>query len=109
MKEIKLNFDKLIADAKHAFSLEPSKDSLFEGEAEFLENLANSVKKRRLSAPALLFLETFKPLNYIGSQAMIFFRPFMTIIFPALKFDIMSKSLEKRESINKLISMLEKK
>ena len=106
---VKGNFGKLSDEIKHAFTIETSEDKIFEDEAEFLEKLADKIARRRLSAPAILFLETFRPVNYISNQTMVFFRPFLTFIFPQRQYDIMSKLLEKRESMSKLVTLLEKK
>ena len=35
---------------------------------ELLEKVAMQVVKRRLTVPAILFLEMYKPLNFLGSQ-----------------------------------------
>ena len=39
----------------------------------FLIKLAEEVKARRMTTPAIFFLEMMRPLNFVGSQAMIFF------------------------------------
>ena len=108
-KEHENPLQNIYSEIKHAFYIETSGGTSFDNENEFLERVATGITRRKLAAPALLFLETFKPLNYIGSQAMVFFRPFISIIFPILKYDKMLNVLEKRNSINRLIKLLEKK
>ncbi|MGR3180051.1 MAG: hypothetical protein ACUZ8E_18575 [Candidatus Anammoxibacter sp.] len=108
-KSSKNVYQNTIRGIKHAFYIETSGETSFDNESEFLEEVATSITKRKLAAPALLFLETFKPLNYIGSQTMVFCRPFVSMIFPILKYDKMLKVLEKRDSIGRLIKLLEKK
>ncbi|MGR3318015.1 MAG: hypothetical protein ACUZ8O_05995 [Candidatus Anammoxibacter sp.] len=103
------SFQYLIREVKHAFYIETSGGTSFDNENEFLERFADGITRRKLAAPALLFLETFKPLNYIGNQAMVFFRPFVSMIFPIVKYDKMLNVLEKRGSISRLIKLLEKK
>lgn len=102
-------FQNLFKEFKHAFSIDEAVEPYTDVDNEFLEKFASDISKRKLTVPAILFLETFKPLNYIGNQAMVFFRPFVSIIFPILKYDKVSKILGKRESISKLIEILNKK
>ena len=44
----------------------------------FLTKLAEEVKARRMTTPAIFFLEMMRPLNFVGSQAMIFFGPIIS-------------------------------
>jgi hypothetical protein len=45
---------------------------------DFLTKLAEEVKSRRLTTPAIFFLEMTRPLNFVGSQAMVFFGPIIS-------------------------------
>lgn len=58
--------------------------------------------------PATLFLESVQPLNYIGSQMMVFFRPFLTFFFAPAEYDLLQGILEKRGGIQRIIEELEK-
>lgn len=74
---------------------------------ELIEKAATEIEKRKMSAPAVIFLEMHKPLSYIGSQAAIVFSPFLV---PFVGFDFVnnySRLLSKRENIEKLIVRLE--
>ena len=102
-------FQYFTREIKHAFYIETSGEATSDNENEFLERVATGITRRKLAAPAMLFLETFRPLNYIGSQTMVFFRPVASIIFPIVKYDKVLNVLEKRDSINRLIKLLEKK
>ena len=44
----------------------------------FLTKLAEEVKARSMTTPAIFFLEMMRPLNFVGSQAMIFFGPIIS-------------------------------
>ncbi len=109
MKNIISYFHKFSNEFKHAFSIAKTDSKLPAEEVEILETLANGIAKRKMSAPAILFLDTLRPMSYLGSQAMVFFEPFCTMIFPKQKYDKIAKILEKRESVTKLIQLLEKK
>ena len=47
---------------------------------DFLTKLAQEVKSRRLTTPAIFFLEMMRPLNFVGSQAMVFFGPIISAL-----------------------------
>ena len=44
----------------------------------FLTRMAEEVIARRLTTPSIFFLEMMKPLNFVSSQAMIFFGPIIS-------------------------------
>lgn len=85
----------------------PEKDPLVADERAVLEKLARKVTERGFTVPAILFLESIKPLNYVSSQAMVFFEPIVQTIFNFKDYDNLRTALEKRESIEILIRMIE--
>ena len=80
---------------KHAFAI-PSDSEIVPTE-----------EQRHLTSPALIFLESFRPLNYIGSQVMHFFHPFISAITNAKSYRIFSEFLELRSSIDYLYNRIE--
>jgi hypothetical protein len=81
---------------------------LTEDERALLDELADGIARRRLTPAALFFLESMKPLGYIGSQMMIFLRPMITVIWSnPTKWDQLQGILEKRGSIELLLRRLE--
>ena len=50
----------------------PPEDGLTLEEEELLRKVAQKVVDRRMTVPAIIFLESVKPLSYIGSQVMVF-------------------------------------
>ncbi|MEK7289476.1 MAG: hypothetical protein AAB067_04800 [Planctomycetota bacterium] len=95
---------------RHAFSTgtSPESTTLNEKELALITKLIAVVQKRRLAIPASMFLECMQPLNYIGSQAMAFFRPFLTFFFTPAEYDLFQGILEKRDGIKRIIEELEK-
>ncbi|KQC13048.1 MAG: hypothetical protein APR63_01430 [Desulfuromonas sp. SDB] len=77
-------------------------------EIELMDKIAHQVVKRELTVPAIMFLESVKPLNFIGSQAMVFFNPLVQIVFPSKIYGQMQLFFEKRENVEKLIQHIEK-
>ena len=76
---------------------------------ELFERLSARVVKLRLSVPAMLFLESVRPLNFVGSQVMVFFAPMVHALFTARDYDLLQAALERRETIGFLVDLLEAK
>ena len=74
---------------------------------ELIEIVAKFFASRRLGAPALLFLESMKPLNFIGSQIMYFIAPFANVLFKGDEFEEFAAMLGERENINLLIQRID--
>jgi len=78
-----------------------------ESDYDLLLNLAQKTVKRGLSVPAIFFLESTKPLSYIGSQAMVFFGPFVRILFESPNYYRYQEMLEDRANVELLLQMIE--
>ena len=99
---------------KHAFAIGKSESfSPNKKEEAVVEKVCNEIVKRHVTLPAIVMLETFRPLNYLGSQVMHFFHPIISSILTIDGYSDFTTLLEKRESvdyiINKLKSIDEKK
>ena len=81
-----------------------------EEEDEIIRKAAEKIHKYGLETAAILFLESSKPLSFIGTQMGRFF---ISPILPAFGEDIgkggekLLHIFEKRENVEKLISVLE--
>ena len=87
---------------------EPEEKRLPEEEDAVLEKLAHKVVDKGWTVVAILFLESVKPLNYIGSQTMVFFEPMVQTIFNFRDYDTLRTALEKRETLEILLTKIEK-
>ena len=101
---------------KNAFGTETKESELYseddispERKAELIGKFAQEIVDRRLSVPAIFFLETIKPLSFLGSQAMIFFEPIVQSIFAFKTYKEIYLLLEKRENIEYLLQEIEKR
>lgn len=74
---------------------------------EILLKIARKVIHWKMSVPAILFLESVKPLNYVGSQMMAFFEPFVQTLFSWKDYDEFRKMMEERETIERLLQKIE--
>jgi len=87
---------------------DPGKEPIPAEEDEILEKLAKKVVEWRMAVPAILFLESVKPLNYIGAQAMVFFEPIVQTIFNFRDYDTLRIAMERRENVENLLQKIEK-
>lgn len=75
---------------------------------EFINKIAKKIVELKLSVPAIFFLESIKPLSFIGSQALVFFRPIILAVFNIPNaYDIFIRIMEDRENVEKLIQKIE--
>jgi hypothetical protein len=73
-----------------------------------LDELADAIIRRRLGTPALFFLESLRPLGFVGSQMMVFLRPIVSLIWADPKrWDQVARMLEVRGSIELLAQRIE--
>lgn len=86
---------------------DPEQKALPAEEDAVLEKVAHKVVERRMAVPAIVFLESVKPLNFIGSQALVFFEPIVQTLFNFKDYDTFRQALEKRESIEILLLKIE--
>jgi hypothetical protein len=74
-----------------------------------LERLAARIVDLRLEVPAILALETSKPLALLASQAMIFFEPIAQALFPGPDYRRLARLVEKREAMETLATLIERR
>lgn len=72
-----------------------------------IEEIAAEVVRRRLEAPAVLFLEMNRPLSFAGSQALIVATPLFGPMFGPERMGRYSKLFADRENIDRLIKRIE--
>jgi hypothetical protein len=97
---------RLSAWLAHAFAVEGAGEGLAPEDGELVARLAEFVVRRHLTAPALAVLESGRPLNFIGSQALVFLAPFATLVFSAAEYERFARLLEKRRSIDLIIEAI---
>lgn len=82
-------------------------ETLTDDETALLDQLATAVVRRGLTAPAILFLESIRPMNFLASQAMVFFAPMASLLFARKDYATLQTLLERRESIDRIITRIE--
>jgi len=63
----------------------------------------------RMTVPAILFLESVKPLSFVGSQALHFFEPMVTAVFTVPDYERFAALMERRENLEALLVAIERK
>jgi len=75
-------------------------------EEELIEKLAQFILKHKMETPALLFLESLKPLSFVGSTfAMMYVAPFLDIY--GVNFNQYAMLFQKRENVERLLQRIE--
>ena len=76
---------------------------------KFLINkIAQKVIDYRLSPVVIVFLESSKPLSFLGNQFLIFMQPFYRALFSFREYEEITAMLEDRKNIEVLIREIER-
>ena len=74
---------------------------------EAAAHVAERVVRFGLTTPTVFFLETVRPMNQVGAQAMHFLSPFAGMLVGAKGWDHFARYLQDRGSIEDLIERIE--
>jgi hypothetical protein len=72
-----------------------------------MERLANRVVELHLATPAILALETGRPLSLLAGQTMLFFEPLAQALFGMRELRRYAALVERREVIEIFTRMIE--
>ena len=91
----------------HAFAVQDQQLAFCAEDEALLDRVAHYIAARQMTVPAVLFLESMRPLNFIGSQVMVFLQPILASFFSAQDYGRLADILEKRQSADVLIRKIE--
>jgi len=74
---------------------------------DLLETIANAVVSRRMTVPAILFLESTRPLSFLGSQFLYFIEPIVRSIIKGDQFRRVAVLMEDRANVERLLLAIE--
>jgi hypothetical protein len=100
---------KVRAEFSHAFSTTSEVQVFTTEDFALLERVADAVVKRGMTAPATVFLESLGPMNFLGSQALYFLTPIVEWAFQAKEVEQVARLLERRDTISRLIAIIDAK
>jgi len=90
-----------------AFAVDQGPEDLAPEDLACLNRIAAATVRRGLAAPALLFLETLAPLNFLGSQALHAVSPLLDLVGGAQEAQRLAAILERREAVALLQARIE--
>ncbi|MEZ4366112.1 MAG: hypothetical protein R2939_07465 [Kofleriaceae bacterium] len=73
-----------------------------------LDELADTIARYGMVAPAMFFFESMQPLGVVGAAVMTFLRPIVGIVWrDPRRWDALARILDRRGSIELLVRRLE--
>ncbi len=69
--------------------------------------IAVKIVERDLTVPAIMFLESIKPVSFLGSQMLVFANPVVSLIVQTGDYYRFVRMIEDRENIEKLTVAIE--
>ncbi len=72
-----------------------------------MEKIAKEIVQRQLTVPAIIFLETIKPLSFLGNQLLIFANPIVSLVVRTGNYYKFVRMIEDRENVEKLTVAIE--
>ncbi len=79
-----------------------------EAQAAAVDKMAKLITRFSLTLPAIMTLESMRPLTFVGSQFMHVMSPAATMLLPFAEWDQMAKLLEKRDGVEYVITAIER-
>ncbi|MBI3864932.1 MAG: hypothetical protein HY290_23900 [Planctomycetia bacterium] len=93
---------------KHAFAIEKEGTiAPTPAQQAVIDRLCTQVVARGMTTPALVFLESVRPLNYLSSQILQFFTPILSVVADRRACDDLAEFLEHRGSVEYVCRRIE--
>jgi len=74
---------------------------------EMVDRIAKYLVQKKMAAPAIITIESLRPLSRIGSQVLYFLAPFAEIIFNAEEYQKFALLLEDQKNIKNLVNRID--
>lgn len=78
-----------------------------ERSVELIEKVSVFIVKRKMASPAIMTIESLRPLTRVGSQILYFLAPFAELIFNPKEYQEFALLLEKDDNIKLLLSRID--
>jgi hypothetical protein len=75
---------------------------------QLIEHLARQIDRRKLSLPAVLFLEVTRPLSFIVSQGLFLCQPLLEFFYREPQVADYANLLADRANVDRLVARLER-
>ena len=83
-------------------------EAVSDADRALLDRLARRIVELRLEVPALLTLETARPLSVLAGQSMLFFEPVVQALFRFDDYRRVAALVERREALEELARSIER-
>ncbi len=80
---------------------------LTELQDQAVDRVARLAVRFGLTVPAILLLESVRPMSFVGSQAMLALSPFVNVLGSRAEWDALQTLLEDRRGIEVVIRRIE--
>ena len=86
---------------RHAFAVDPPGPAEpTDAERPVVDRVCAEISRRRMTTPALLLLESSRPLGFLASQAMHLFTPALSVLTDTGEYERFAAFLSRRGSID---------
>ena len=93
---------------RHAFAVEPDCPvAPPDRERALVEDMLRRIVSRRMTTPAILLLESFRPMGAIGAQGMHALAPFAGVVVDPALWEQLARWLQRRGSLPWMLDRLE--
>ena len=82
-------------------------DVLSAEDRALLERIAAKVVEWRMEVPAILTLESCRPMSLVAGQAMLFFEPMVQAVLRLPDYRAFARLVERRDALEALTVMIE--
>ncbi|MCP4677450.1 MAG: hypothetical protein GY854_18445 [Deltaproteobacteria bacterium] len=97
----------LLKELKHAFAVGPSSTNEKKILPSSLERLAQAIVDRGMEIPAIILLETVRPLNFVTGQTMLAAWPLIKMARDWTDYREVAEALEDRRTLGDLAARIE--
>jgi len=74
---------------------------------DLARRIACKIVERDLTVPAVIFLESIKPVSFLGSQMLVFANPIISLLVQSGDYYRFVRMIEDRENVEKLTVAIE--
>lgn len=93
---------------QHAFAIESAENfTPSEAEARFIRKLCHFLAQRSLILPALVMVESVRPLAYVGAQTLWCLEPWFAAVTDAAGLKTLAAMLERPGAVDYLLNQLQ--
>jgi len=85
----------------------PKTEDLTQDQRIAVERVAEFVVRFGMTIPAIMTLESMRPLSVVGAQFMHVLSPSVSVFLPPNQWEALAKMLEKRGGIDHLLDAIE--